>query len=200
MIHTPRRLLLQRANWDNYKSQIEQALQQLPNNETRRKDANYIENKLSSWSNIINKSKDDNIPMTTFKTMPYPKMSDSLKLIKARYDMLRLRTTTTGFTLASLNELKNLQTELTQEEARCYKKNWETLIKAIKIDPQNPAKFWKDIKRLMGKTTQAVPYVMDNNNVKKYSDEDKEAAFRAVWESMFSITQVENIHFDQEKE
>ena len=194
-----RRYLTNEANWEGYKSQIEENLSNRENQEPQRKDGAYIEDQFGHWTNAIIEARNNNVPSTTSKTLPNPGTSDELKLLIWNYNAILQRVEREGYTPALLLTLKQLQTKLTSEAASTHKKHWDTLIKKIHIDPNNPAKFWQDVKRLLGTSGCSAPYILYNNG-KKHSDVEREEAFRQVWENTFTITPEENANFSRTKE
>ena len=91
----------------------------------------------------------------------------------------------------------NIQEEIKNESIRLNTEVWNTRIKNLNDIYNNPAKFWKDVQRLMGGKAKSVPYIIDNRGNKSYDSREKEPKFREIWGNIFKISQEENQNFDQ---
>ena len=93
--------------------------------------------------------------------------------------------------------IRNIQEEIKNERIRLNTEVWNTRIKNLNDIYNNPAKFWKDVQKLMGGTAKGVPYIIDNRGNKLYDSREKEPKFREIWGNIFKISPEENQSYDQ---
>ena len=93
--------------------------------------------------------------------------------------------------------IRNIQEEIKNESIRLNTEVWNIRIKNLNDIYNNPAKFWKDVQKLMGGKAKGVPYIIDNRGSKLYDSREKEPKFREIWGNIFKISQEENQNFDQ---
>lgn len=197
IIEMARRHNTKQANWEGFKNELGNQIQEEEENIIR--DKNYVDNKLEKWFTRILNARDNNIPTTAYRTLPHPLTSDKLKLIQWQHDRLNARANLLGWTIETRSLLKGLQTELINECTKIYTEAWSKLLKKIDASYNDSSKFWQQIKRLLGGGRIESPYITQNN-VRLYKDEEKEEAFRNSWQTIFSITPEENARFDAEHE
>ena len=77
---------------------------------------------------------------------------------------------------------------------------WNNKIQKVNSTYKDPAKFWGDIKVLMGEKGIKNSYILDANNAKIHEPKYKEKEFRSIWTNVFKITDEENQNFDQDNE
>ena len=102
-----------------------------------------------------------------------------------------------GWSREQIIMIRNIQEEIKNESIRLNTEVWNTRIKNLKDIYNNPAKFWKDVQKLMGGKAKHVPYIIDNRGNKLYDSREKEPKFREIWGNIFKISQEENQNFDQ---
>ena len=199
VIPTPQYIKYQAADWDSFRTrliskmdQLEESTQALPANKTK------VDTKIERWAEAI-QAETAHFPKKSSKTLPHPRDSEELKMLKRRYDVLQQIAQNHGYTPNLLQDLKALQQAITNESVKIYNSSWEKSIKEIESDHKDPAKFWKGIRRLMGRVTEETPYILKNGD-KLFAKEEQEQAFRETWKTVFSITPEENANFDAQKE
>ena len=190
---------MRNANWDDFQARVEQEAMGVADDENVRKDKTYIDGKVDRWYDIIHHAKEQTIPKVHRRTLPHPIESDELKLIQWQFDNISRRALLLGWTPELLRLSKDLQLRITQECIQLFDDNWERMIGQIEVDRREPWKFWTQVKRLLGGGQEQAPYVK-RNNIKVYSDEDKELAFRDKWSSIFTITPEDNLNFNMANE
>jgi hypothetical protein len=107
---------------------------------------------------------------------------------------------TNGTTRDKARQLSNLRSRLQEEYKRLSDDSWNTLIE--KTDKErNDGDFWKSITRMIGhNTTQELRLIKGPNGDDIYDDDKKEEIFRQYWSQIFTITEEENLTFDQQQE
>ena len=98
------------------------------------------------------------------------------------------------------NLFRAIQNQLTEEYTKAYFDNWNKLLENIEINKNDPKKFWKRIRQLLGGRENMSLYLKDNRGNKIYKNEEKEKLFRQHWEQIFQITQEENNMFCPDKD
>ena len=77
---------------------------------------------------------------------------------------------------------------------------WSNKIQEVNSFYKDPAKFWGNIKVLMGGKGINNSCILDENNTKIHEPKDKEKEFRSIWSNVFRITDKENQNFDHNHE
>ena len=77
---------------------------------------------------------------------------------------------------------------------------WNNEIQQVNSFYKDPAKFWGNIKILMGGKGIKNSHILDENNIKIHEPEDKEKEFRSIWSNVFKISDKENQNFDHSYE
>ena len=64
------------------------------------------------------------------------------------------------------------------------------------------AKFWGQVRKLIGNNKVKNEYLIDvnNNGNKVYKDGEKVILYRNIWQNIFEIPDEENLNFDAENE
>lgn len=194
ILATPERFQYKDVNWDQFKNNIDTQLE-VPYENPVEKDKQYIDNKINKWFQIINIAKEAVIPKVSFTTLPHPIDSQELKLIQWLYNNLKSQAQILGWTPLTLQRLRELQVRLRDEGKKLFTEHWNTKLEQLQLRYNDSAHFWKQIRKMLGSHHEIVPYIL-YNNIKLYSDEDKEQAFRETWERIFDITPEENRQFD----
>lgn len=73
-------------------------------------------------------------------------------------------------------------------------------IKYICNNSKDGEKFWKGINKLRGIKQPPAPYLLNDNNEKVTSTEDKLQLFHEKWKDVFKITEDENQNFNLQHE
>lgn len=186
-------------NLNNFKEGLVQSLQEEPQILQESQDQNYINGKIEHWYALISRAQRDYIPTSNSSPLPHPRSSDLLKLLQWQYARMRQRVEVHGWDPESRGTLMQIQMELRDESLRLYQENWSSLLGDIDISMRYPAFFWNKVRHLLGSSRSDAPYIV-HNQIKLYSPEDKEDAFRSFWSGMFRISPEENRHFDIETE
>ena len=61
---------------------------------------------------------------------------------------------------------------------------WNNKIQQVNSLYKDPAKFWDNIKLLMGGKGIKNSYILDRNNTKLHEPYDKEREFRSIWRNV----------------
>ena len=192
-----------KANWEKYKEIIEREtnsdeaginINQTDNNNINRA---KIDSTIDKWmKNIINAS-DEAIPKTQITFHPNPRESDYLKLLENTYKNL----VRNGLTTREKQQMiKNIQNEIKEENMRLSNEYWNNKIGKLNEIYNDPAKFWRGVRNLMGGKSTNVMYIKDNNGTKQFKAKEKESCFRHIWKNVFQISNEENQLFDLEHE
>ena len=186
-----------KANWERYKTAVTEKMNTEINSNllnSANTDKEQIDNAILNWMNIINDSADETIPKTKIMYHIHPKDSDYMKLLKIAYKQMQ---NLNGWSREQMIMIRNIQEEIKTESIWLNTEVWNTRIKNLNDIYNNPAKFWKDVQKLIGGKAKGVPYIIDNRGNKLYDSREKEPKFREIWGNIFKISQEENQNFDQ---
>ena len=92
--------------------------------------------------------------------------------------------------------IHNIQEQLRVENQRIYNEKWSTTIAQLQETYRDPHKFWACIRRLMGGNNNIMPYLVDTQGNKIFTERDKEVLFRDIWKNIFKIDPRDNQTFD----
>ena len=191
------------ANWELFKEKIEEKTEaeNINNNLSDRQDidAATIENNLNKWMSIITETRDKIIPKAKLNYFIHSRDSDYLKLLENTYKNILNKP---FWSRNDLDVIKEMQRRILEENLRLSKEAWENKVDWLNEVCKDSAKFWGNIKKLIGSDKERTEYLIDinNNNNKVYKDEEKEILYRNIWQNIFEIPPEENRHFDQANE
>ena len=162
-------------------------------------DAATIENNLNKWMTIITETRDEIIPKAKLNYFIHARDSDYLKLLENTYKNIL---NNLFWSRNDLDVIKEMQRRILEENLRLSKEAWENKVDWLNEVCKDSAKFWGNIKKLIGSDKERIEYLIDinNNNNKVYKDEEKEILYRNIWQNIFEIPPEENRHFDQANE
>lgn len=184
------------ADWEKFKTD----LQQNPQINIDGQLAAQIETEINNWFTKVIKAMDSNIPKTTHKTIPSPKMTAEIKWIWNQYKQLLNNININSWNNIERIRLKALQINLQTKCIEERKRLWEKLILKTECKYQDPEKFWQNIQQLMGTNSSKITYILNNQGVRLYTDKEQEKEFRNHFTKIFQISDEDNQDFDNETE
>ena len=189
----PPKFNFKKADWDKFNDKIKESIEPIDHNlEITTAEVDRL---LEEWYvNILN-TMTETIPKTKHKTIQTPILNNTIKNYQFYIENLTNEARLKGWTIGKYNTYKILKQKLIKECKNQFNANWEKKIELTKDLYKSPKDFWNEIKKLRGNTKDNTPYIIDNN-IKLYSEEEKEIVFRRIWEDIFRINPEENIHFD----
>ena len=151
------------------------------------------------WIAIITETSDEIIPKNKLNYFIHARESDYLKLLENTYKTILSKPV---WTRNDLGIIKEMQRRILEENLCLSKEAWENKIEWLNEICKDSAKFWGNVKKLIGSDKEKIEYLIDsnNNNNKVYKDEEKEILYRSIWQKIFEIPPEENSHFDQTNE
>lgn len=183
------------ANWDNFKAEL--ATQNIP--EMNGQPVEEIDSTLKRWFEAVKTAMTNNIPKIRHRTLPHPKVTKEIKLLRTAFTKLQRKANETGWTTQLRNTLKILQNNLNDIIKQQRNEMWEELIAKTESSYRDPEVFWRQIRRLSGtETTNSIPYLLDPNGHKLVTDETQAHEFQRHLSNIFNITEEENQHFCQD--
>ena len=190
------------ADWDKFKSIIDREIDIKINNEPLEGggiNQERIDNAITNWIKIVKVAKEESVPKSKVNYYIHPKVSDYIKLLEQNYKQL---TSLNHWSREQLIQIRNIQEQLKEESKRLHTEMWNNKIQKVNSTYKDPAKFWGDIKVLMGGKgiKNSCIGLLDANNTKIHEPKDKEKEFRSIWTNVFKITDEENQNFDQDNE
>ena len=189
-----------RANWDGFQAHCNREVGRLQiNDEDIVKNAQYADQRINDWYELVKEAGRENIPMTWFRILEAPIDSDRLKQLQLRFDLIHTQAARTGWNRALLLGVREIQGLITEESVRLHTEYWNSRIRNVDLSYGQEGRFWDSIARLLGKSSNGSPYILHNND-KIFKDEDKEPVFREYWSNVFRITPEENANFDRNHE
>ena len=101
---------------------------------------------------------------------------------------------TYGPTYEATRRIRTLQQQLQDEFNMLNTQKWNNIIDTLNnYGPKDSREFWRMIEGQIGKTKhENLPYLVDSNGNKLYTDEEKEQAMRRQWQNVFRISDEEN--------
>ena len=187
------------TNWELFKERIEEkiTIENRENNLNNRNDidATVIETSISNWVNIITETRDEIVPKRTLNYFIHANDSDYLKLLEEIYKTIIRKP---FWSRHDLDILKEIQGRILEENLRLHREAWEAKINHLQEICKDSAKFWGQVRQLIGTNKVKNEYLIDinNNNNKIYKDEEKEVLYRNIWQKIFEIPDEENRNFD----
>lgn len=192
-VPVPPRLNFHNANWENFATQLSSFT--IPNLD--RQPRQKIDEQLDRWFTAVQAAMDNNIPVTTFRTLPHIKLTKEVHLIQQAYKNIMAKANNTGWTEQLRNTMKVLQNNMASIMKEQGEKYWEKLLQNTEKTYRQPQIFWKEIRKLMGMDSNSTPYILDPQGNKLTSDEDIANEFRRHLKNTFQITEEDNNNFCQ---
>lgn len=190
---TPR-LNFKKANWQNFSNELSTYRQLNLNNQP----INKIDEQMQKWFTAVQNAMKNNIPLTTHRTLPHPKVTNEIKLIQTVYKNIQNSAKNTGWTTQLRTTAKILQNNLTELLKQQRNIMWEELLNNTEKQYNDPAKFWKQIKRLMGTDSGNISYILDPHGNKLTSAEAQANEFCRHLQNTFAISREDNANFCQD--
>lgn len=193
-VPAPLRYNLHQANWEAFQEDLSLA----PAIDLDGQPAEEINTQMHLWFATITQSMERHIPRTQYRTLPHPRTTEEIRQIQTQYQTLQRQAHTHQWTRERRQQLITLQQQLQQICKRERDAHWNSLLTEIEADYRDPAKFWRNIRRLMGGCQQHIPYIQDEQGNKLYTDQAKEGEFRKFWSNIYEISEEENRDFCDE--
>ena len=124
MVQCPPKWNLKKTNWVQFNERVN--IEMMDNERKLRGEINMtkpkVEEYLGNWMNTIINNIEITTPKRLFKIIPNIKESDTLKLLEQRYQRLRFQTN--SWTRDQLDEIKNLQNLIIEENKNLNETYW----------------------------------------------------------------------------
>ena len=182
-----------RADWEG----MQQHLQSLPvTTNLRNATINEIEEEVEKWYTDLQNARDRFIPKVRYRRLPCPVPTQEIEHLQSMFSDVKNLASVRGWTLELKNRYRQLRNELREKWIQESNRHWEALVSRTESHYDDPAKFWKDIKRLSGKTYAQDTYLFNERREKMWTAPEKEAVHRRYYKDIFRITEEENTAFD----
>ncbi len=196
LIPAQKRLDIKKANWEAYANKIDT---EMPEIDLEGKNTNDIDNALDTWYRVVKKAQSTAIPLTTYKTLPYPAPGPDIVEAQLRFTNILDHAHMHGWSYATYRQCKDLQRILSEKCKAEYSQHWENTVKNLAQKHKEPKEFWQGIKRLQGNPRKIIGHLKkDGQQIE--GDYNIASEFRNTWMSVFRITPEDNIHYDHNKE
>ena len=103
---------------------------------------------------ILNEVAEESIPKTKMNYYIHPNESDYLKLLEQLYIQIM---NYNNWTVEELAMIRQIQVAIKEESIRLCNEKWNEKIYKLNDSYKDPAKFWKEVKNLMGSDTVKIP-------------------------------------------
>ena len=183
LIPTPSRLNYRKADWEKFKIYVNNTLH---TNNLEDETLETIDTATDNWHHAIEYATQQAIPSIRYKSLPSPKHTETTKLLKTLFSELQTHSSVNGWTIDSYRYFKHIQTILQDALISENREHWYTIIQDVSMTYRDPTTFWKKLKLLTGRKEQEPHYIRNKNNIKVYTDEEKESAHREYWQEIFS--------------
>ena len=196
-IQIPRRqtrLDMKKADWTSYRHDLlDHPIPDLQNMQIHK-----IDEEIDKLHNNIITAVNKNIPKSSYRTLPILHRTDKLNQIQIMFEHTLQYIQTYGPSDATSRRVRELQYELQNEFRRLNIKKWDDVTdRLINYGPNEAREFWRLIDSCSGnKGHEDLPYLVDQNGIKLYTDAEKEEAMRRQWKNVFRISDEENQQFD----
>lgn len=158
-----------------------------------------IDETLEKLEEAIKNAANKNIPKRAYRTLASNKPNETIKKIQTIYTNTLKYIEEHGISPELIYNLKVLQQNIQEICQNSAYEKWNNMIDNLNIN-KDSKDFWNTVNKLMGSTKQDIPYLLDQNGIKLYSDKEIEAAYRREWENVFRISDIENEEFDVDTE
>lgn len=183
-IPTQPRPNFRRANWQNFQTEVTAKLSDDPVHNFLTQD--NIDYKIDRWYDTINTASSNNIPTTTYKTLPHTHFSHATRTQIAQFTAINQEAITNGWSYDLYRLYKQLQVTLQPSLKADINSYWAGVIAQTASTYNEPSTFWRKTKQLMDFERQDPHYLYSPTNAKIYSDIDKEALHRHHWSEVFT--------------
>lgn len=99
--------------------------------------------------------------------------------------------------VAQYHTYKSIQAKVREECTKVRDNNHSKTLKTMTNSYRDPQKFWELIRKLKATQTPVKQYTI-KNNIKLIENNEKEEAFRKIWENIFKIMPEENTQYDDD--
>ena len=200
-IQIPRKhtkLDMRHADWIGYRQDL--LTYEIP--DFQNMELHHIDNEINQLHETIKTTANKHIPKTSYRTLPHIHRNDKIRLIQTMFTNTIQHINTYGHTYDTTRRIRTLQQQLQDEFNTLNTQKWNDIIDTLnKYGPKESREFWRMIEGYTGKTKhETLPYLVDSNGNKLYTDEEKEEAMRRQWQNVFRISDEENQDFDQQFE
>lgn len=172
------------ANWDNFKEDGQ--LDMTSQHDISHARLEEIDSALDDWMQTVRTVADKHIPKTSYRTIPCPRPSRRTQLTRIQFQALRDNARTTGWTYDNYRRYRQLRQSLTDSRREEATTCWAQSVARLASSHKHPKKFWKDVKRLSGRSTGPnSTFLTDSNGQRHYSAEEKVRLLTDRWEPVF---------------
>lgn len=184
-----------KADWDLYRA----ALRDFEPSNLERATPEELDQELERLQTALVEADNRAVPKTTYKTLPHPVTTQTMKTIEQRYEEVVNTIQMHGPSIEKMRNLRQLKIQYREEILREKDKLWNNLLETIDKD-KNPKTFWRSIKRMTGPPRPSMLALKDDDGESYQEPEDQERILREHWKEIFKITEEENQEFDYENE
>ena len=142
---------------------------------------------------ILNEAPEESIPKTKMSYYIHPNESDHLRLLEQLYTQLM---NYNNWIIQELTLIRQIQMAIKEESIRLSNEKWNEKINKLNDSYKDPAKFWKEVKILMGSDTVKIPSLIDRNGEKVHGTKEKEENSEISAQTYLKISDDENQEFD----
>ena len=154
IIPAPKRLDTKRANWEEYGNTVTSLL---PDLTLEGQHTETIDTAVDAWYGAVTAAQKKAIPLTSFKTLPYPTPSRDVTEAQHRFTHILRYAGRHGWTRELYTQSKTLQRTLQNLCKIERDKHWENTVKSLANKYSDPKAFWQGVKRLQGTTSSRPP-------------------------------------------
>ena len=202
---TPPRFNYKKANWETFKTIVVDNLNTLNSDDPRESspdniNQDIIHSQIDKWTTAISQARERSVPKSTMKLIAHNENSDLINLLTIQYKRLKEKINRQGATNEERLLIRNIQTSLKEEGVRVHNDTWTRLLGNIETSYQDAAKFWGQVKKLMGGKEPHPAYLLRPDNTKAFEIEDQLELFTETWANTFKISDEDNELFDEDHE
>ena len=186
-----------RADWTAWQN----ALQGIPNTtHLRQASLNEIEEEVDKWFSDVLLAREQFIPKRRYKRLPCPRPTPQIELTQAMFNNVKTLAQIRGWTQELRRRYLELRLELREQWTEANQRSWERLMANLEAKYSEPEDFWRHLRRLSGKSYEPKSYMLNDQNEKVWTVQEKETLHRHYWSKNFKISNAENARFDPENE
>lgn len=175
-IPIPTRPDFKRANWDQFKQDLND---KLPNPSLNpQQTLEEIDETIQNWYTDIKNAVSSNIPSTSHKTIHQLTTSHLTRTLIIQFTAIQRHYERHGWSRDIYIRYRQLQGQLHDALKNDSKTNWSKVIAETATKYNEPQTFWRKVKNLMGTGDNTPQYLNSPDNRKAYTDTEKEKIHR----------------------
>ena len=172
------------ANWENFTEELTHTCNTVePQHNLTLEE---IDTEIDNWYTKINTAIHNHIPTTHYITLPHTPFSHLTQTLITQFTAIKQHMHIHGWDIHTYRIYRNLRNSLQASLIDDSNHHWHSIITETAAQYNDPSTFWRKIRNLSGNNNPDPHYLLDSNNIKVYSKENKERLHRELWNNVFT--------------